>query len=49
VNVVQGTGEAAASVARDNAKSAALAGQTVQAKSWLKTLSIIQQRQSNKH
>jgi hypothetical protein len=41
-------GDGAATVARDNAKSAALAGQAVQAKSWIKVLSIIQQQQSNK-
>jgi hypothetical protein len=41
-------GDAAATVARDNATSAALAGQAVQAKSWIKVLSIIQQQQSNK-
>ena len=41
-------GEAAAGVARGNASSAALAGQVVQAKSWIKILSIIQQQQANK-
>jgi hypothetical protein len=41
-------GDAAATVARDNATSAALAGQAVQAKSWIKVLSIIQQQQSKK-
>jgi hypothetical protein len=41
-------GETAAAVARGNATSAALAGQVVQAKSWIKVLSIIQQRQANR-
>ena len=41
-------GEAAAGVARGNASSAALAGQPVQAKSWIKVLSLIQQQQANK-
>lgn len=41
-------GEAAASVARGNASNAALAGQPVQAKSWIKILSIIQHQQANK-
>ena len=39
-------GDAAAGVARDNARSAALAGQPVEAKSWIKVLSLIQQKQS---
>jgi hypothetical protein len=41
-------GEAAAAVARGNATSAALAGQAVQAKSWIKVLSIIQRQQAHK-
>ena len=41
-------GEGAAAVARGNATSAALAGQVVQAKSWIKVLSIIQRQQTNK-
>jgi hypothetical protein len=41
-------GETAAAVARGNATSAALAGQAVQAKSWIKVLSIIQRQQANK-
>jgi hypothetical protein len=41
-------GDTAAAVARGNATSAALAGQAVQAKSWIKVLSIIQRRQANK-
>jgi hypothetical protein len=46
--IIEVHGDAAATVARDNATSAALAGQAVQAKSWIKVLSIIQQHQSNK-
>jgi hypothetical protein len=41
---VQGTRTAA--VARENARAAALAGQAVQAKSWIRTLGIIQRRQA---
>ena len=41
-------GTTAAAVARGNATSAALAGQPVQAKSWIKVLSIIQRQQANK-
>lgn len=41
-------GKTAAAVARGNATSAALAGQTVQAKSWIKVLSIIQRQQAYK-
>ena len=41
-------GGTAAAVARGNAASAALAGQAVQAKSWIKVLSIIQRQQANK-
>ena len=38
-------GEAAAIVARSNARSAALAGQAAHAKSWIRVLAIIQQQQ----
>jgi hypothetical protein len=46
--IIEVHGDAAAAVARDNVTSAALAGQVIQAKSWIKVLSIIQQQQSNK-
>jgi hypothetical protein len=36
-------GREAATVARGNARAAALAGQAVQAKSWIRVLGIIQQ------
>ena len=38
-------GSRAAGVARDNARAAALAGQGIQARSWIRVLSIIQKRQ----
>ena len=37
-------GAEAAVVARDNARTAALAGQTPQARSWIRVLGLIQQR-----
>jgi hypothetical protein len=46
--IIEVHGDAAATVARGNASSAALAGQAVQAKAWIKVLSIIQQQQANK-
>jgi hypothetical protein len=39
-------GQEAATVARENARAAALAGQSAQAKSWIGVLGIIQQRQA---
>jgi hypothetical protein len=36
----------AATVARDNARGAALAGQTMQAKAWIRVLGIIQKLQT---
>ncbi len=39
-------GAQAATVARENARAAALAGQAVQAKSWLSVLGAIQRRHS---
>ena len=36
----------AATVARDNARAAALAGQAVQAKAWIRVLGIIQRQQA---
>ena len=41
-------GTEAAAVARENARSAALAGQAMQAKSWLGVLGIIQRQQAGK-
>ena len=41
-------GNTAVTVARSNARSAALAGQVVHAKSWIRVLAIIQQQQANK-
>ena len=43
---VQGT--EAATVARANARAAALAGQVAQAKSWIRILGLIQRRQTSK-
>jgi hypothetical protein len=40
-------GAQAAVVARDNARTAALAGQRPQAKSWIRVLGIIQRRRIN--
>jgi hypothetical protein len=39
-------GPEAATVARGNARSAALAGQPMQAKSWIRVLGVIQQQQA---
>jgi hypothetical protein len=44
---VHGT-QAAAAVARENARTAALAGQVAQAKSWIKVLGMIQQPRASK-
>jgi hypothetical protein len=41
-------GTEAATVARANARAAALAGQAAQAKSWIRILAIIQRRQTSK-
>jgi hypothetical protein len=40
--------EAAATVARENARAAALAGQPTQAKYWIRVLGIIQRQQAGK-
>jgi len=40
-------GAEAATLARENARGAALAGQPAQAKSWIRVLGIIQRRQAN--
>jgi hypothetical protein len=40
--------EAAADVARTNARAAAVAGRTAKAKSWIRVLDIIQRQQASK-
>ncbi len=47
-DMIEVHGRAADTVARSNARSAALAGQIGRAKSWIRVLAIIQQRQANK-
>jgi len=47
-DMIEVHGNAAVTVARSNARSAALAGQIGRAKSWIRVLAIIQQRQANK-
>lgn len=44
-NMIDVHGAAAATIARDNARSAALARQAVRAKSWIRVLGIIQRHQ----
>ena len=46
-DIIEVHGREAASVARENARSAALAGQAAQAKSWIRVLGIIQRRQAD--
>jgi hypothetical protein len=41
-------GREAATVARGNARAAALTGQAIQARSWIRVLGIIQRRQAGK-
>jgi hypothetical protein len=41
-------GREAPAVARGNARAAALAGQAIQARSWIRVLGIIQRQQSGK-
>lgn len=43
-SMIEVHGPRAATVARDNARTAALAGQGQQAKSWLRVVGLIQQR-----
>ena len=47
-DMIEVHGSAATTVARSNARSAALAGQIDHAKSWIRVLAIIQQRQAIK-
>lgn len=44
-DIIDVHGPRAATVARDNARAAVLAGQGMQARSWIRVLSIIQRRQ----
>ena len=41
-------GTEAANIARENARGAALAGQAIQAKSWIRVLGIIQRQQAGR-
>lgn len=45
-DMIEVHGSEAAAVARQNARIAALAGQTTQAKAWIRVLGIIQRRQA---
>ncbi len=44
--IIEVHGPRAAGVARDNARAAALAGQGIQARSWIRVLAIIQRGQA---
>lgn len=46
LNMIEVLGAEAAIVARENARTAALAGQAGQAKSWIRVLGIIQRRRA---
>jgi hypothetical protein len=46
-DIIEVHGREAAGVARENARSAALAGQAAQAKSWIRVIGIIQRRQAD--
>jgi hypothetical protein len=45
-DMIEVHGAEASTVARDNARAAALAGQVVRAKSWIRVLGFIQRRQA---
>ena len=47
-DIVEVHGAGAAAVARENARTAALARQAMQAKSWIRVLGIIQRHQADK-
>ena len=47
-DMIEVHGTEAATVARDNARAAALGGRALRAKSWIKVLGIIQRQQSGK-
>lgn len=46
-DMIEVHGAKAPTVARENARAAALAGQVVRAKSWIRVLELIQRRQAN--
>jgi hypothetical protein len=48
LDIIEVHGRKAASIARGNARAAALRGQAAQAKSWIKVLGIIQRHQADK-
>jgi hypothetical protein len=48
LNIIDVHGSEAATVARENARAAALAGQAAQAKSWIRVLGNIQRQQAGK-
>ncbi len=45
-SIIEVHGAQAATIARENARGAALAGQPTQAKAWIRVLGIIQRRQA---
>ncbi len=47
-DMIEVHGTKAATVARENARAAALAGQAAQAKSWIRVLGVIQRHQADK-
>jgi hypothetical protein len=47
-DIIDVHGKEAATVARGNARAAAVAGQAVQARSWIRVLGIIQRQQAGK-
>lgn len=47
-DMIEVHGSEAATVARENARTAALAGQTTQARAWIRVLGIIQRRQAGR-
>ena len=47
-DIVEVHGTGAAGIARENARTAALAGQPMLAKSWIRVLGAIQRQQANK-
>jgi len=48
VNMIDVHGVEAATIARENARAAALAGQPTQAKSWIRVLGSIQRQEASK-
>ena len=47
-DMIEVHGAEAATIARGNARAAALAGQATQAKSWIRVLGVVQRHQANK-